>query len=67
MLGNILTMNQATDVDYLADKGLVAKDYAKKFPNNASPYTSAMVFIVRKGNPKAIKDWKNPFTGDAIV
>jgi len=54
---DVVTMNQATDVDFLADKGLVAKDYPKKFPNNASPYTSTMVFIVRKGNPKAIKDW----------
>ena len=54
---DVVTMNQATDVDFLAEKGLVAKDYAKKFPNNASPYTSTMVFIVRKGNPKQIKDW----------
>ena len=54
---DVVTMNQASDVDFLADKGLVAKDYAKKFPNNASPYTSTMVFIVRKGNPKGLKDW----------
>jgi sulfate transport system substrate-binding protein len=54
---DVVTMNQASDVDFLADKGLVAKDYAQKFPTNASPYTSTMVFIVRKGNPKAIKDW----------
>ena len=56
---DVVTMNQATDVEFLADKGLVAKDYAKKFPNNASPYTSTMVFIVRKGNPKALKDWSD--------
>ena len=54
---DVVTMNQATDVDFLAERDLVAKDYAKKFPNNASPYTSTMVFIVRKGNPKALKDW----------
>jgi len=54
---DVVTMNQANDIEFLADKGLVAKDWAKKFPNNDSPYTSAMVFIVRKGNPKAIKDW----------
>lgn len=54
---DVVTMNQASDVDFLADKGLVARDYAKKFPNNASPYTSTMVLIVRKGNPKAIHDW----------
>ncbi|NMG00247.1 sulfate ABC transporter substrate-binding protein [Aromatoleum toluolicum] len=56
---DVVTMNQATDVDFLAEKGLVAKDYPKKFPDNASPYTSTMVFIVRKGNPKAIKDWND--------
>jgi len=53
----VVTMNQANDVEFLADKGLVAKDWPKKFPNNASPYTSAMIFIVRKGNPQGIKDW----------
>ncbi len=56
---DVVTMNQASDVDFLVDKGLVAKDYAKKFPNNASPYTSTMVFIVRKGNPKALQDWQD--------
>jgi sulfate/thiosulfate transport system substrate-binding protein len=54
---DVVTMNQASDVDFLAEKGLVAKDYAKKFPNNASPYTSTMVFIVRKGNPRNLQDW----------
>lgn len=56
---DVVTMNQASDVDFLAEKGLVAKDYTKKFPNDASPYTSTMVFIVRKGNPKALKDWND--------
>ena len=56
---DVVTMNQANDIEFLADKGLVTKDWTKKFPNNASPYTSAMVFIVRKGNPKGIKDWND--------
>ncbi|UCV28004.1 sulfate ABC transporter substrate-binding protein [Ferribacterium limneticum] len=56
---DVVTMNQANDIEFLAEKGLVAKDWAKKLPNNASPYTSTMVFIVRKGNPKAIKDWND--------
>lgn len=56
---DVVTMNQANDVEFLADKGLVVKDWPKKFPNNASPYTSAMIFIVRKGNPKGIKDWSD--------
>jgi sulfate transport system substrate-binding protein len=53
----VVTMNQANDIDMLADRGLVAKDWAKKFPDHASPYYSTMVFLVRKGNPKGIHDW----------
>ena len=56
---DVVTMNQAPDFDFLVEKGLVAKDYAKRFPNGASPYTSTMVFIVRKGNPKGLKDWSD--------
>ena len=55
--GDVVTMNTSTDVQFLADKGLVAKDWAKRFPDNAAPTTSTMLFLVRKGNPKGIKDW----------
>jgi sulfate/thiosulfate transport system substrate-binding protein len=54
---DVVTMNQALDLDMLAEKGFVADDWRAKFPNNAAPYTSVTVFLVRKGNPKAIKDW----------
>jgi sulfate transport system substrate-binding protein len=54
---SVVTMNQANDIDMLADRGLVAQDWAKKFPNNAAPSYSTMVYLVRKGNPKGIKDW----------
>ncbi|MFL6671956.1 MAG: sulfate ABC transporter substrate-binding protein [Massilia sp.] len=54
---SVVTMNQANDIDFLADRGLVARDWAKKFPNNAAPYYSTMVFLVRKGNPKGIRNW----------
>lgn len=54
---SVVTMNQANDIDMLADRGLVAADWAKKFPHGAAPYYSTMVFLVRKGNPKQIKDW----------
>ncbi|MDC8773926.1 sulfate ABC transporter substrate-binding protein [Roseateles albus] len=54
---DVVTMNQATDVDALAEKGLTPADWRKRFPNNAAPYTSTILFLVRKGNPKAIKDW----------
>ena len=56
---SVVTMNQANDIDMLAERGLVAPDWAKKFPYNAAPYYSTMVFLVRKGNPKQIKDWSD--------
>ena len=56
---SVVTMNQANDIDMLADRGLVAKDWARKFPNNAAPYYSTMVFLVRKGNPKQVRDWQD--------
>jgi len=54
---DVVTMNTSTDVDFLANAGVVAKDWTKKFPDNASPTTSTMLFLVRNGNPKHIKDW----------
>lgn len=54
---DVVTMNTTTDVDFLAERGLVAKDWNKRFPHNAAPTTSTMLFLVRKGNPKNIKDW----------
>jgi sulfate transport system substrate-binding protein len=54
---DVVTMNTTTDIEFLADRGVVAKDWAKRFPNNASPTSSTMLFLVRNGNPKGIKDW----------
>ena len=54
---DVVTMNQASDIDFLAGKGLVDQDWASKFPNNAAPNTSLSVILVRKGNPKQIHDW----------
>ena len=54
---DVVTMNTTTDVDFLAGIGVVAKDWQKRFPNDASPTTSTMLMLVRKGNPKGIKDW----------
>ena len=54
---DVVTMNTTTDIDFLASTGAVAKDWAKKFPNNAAPTSSTMLFLVRNGNPKAIRDW----------
>jgi sulfate transport system substrate-binding protein len=57
MEADIVTMNQATDVDQLASAGLTPADWRSRFPNGAAPYSSTMTFLVRKGNPKGIKDW----------
>ncbi len=54
---DVVTMNQATDIEVLAKAGLVAADWAKRFPNGAAPFTSTIVFVVRKGNPKKIHNW----------
>ena len=54
---DVVTMNTTTDVNFLAGTGVVAKDWDKRFPNNASPTTSTMLFLTRNGNPKNIKDW----------
>jgi sulfate/thiosulfate transport system substrate-binding protein len=54
---DVVSMNTTTDIEFLASNGVVAKDWAKKFPNNASPTTSTMLFLTRNGNPKGIKDW----------
>ncbi|WP_353432949.1 sulfate ABC transporter substrate-binding protein [Polynucleobacter sp. MWH-UH23A] len=56
---DVVTLALAYDIDILAEKGLVAKDWQKKFKDNSSPYTSTIVFLVRKGNPKSIKDWND--------
>lgn len=55
---DVITMNQAPDIDILVERGgLVAADWRKQFPHEATPYTTTTVFLVRKGNPKQIKDW----------
>lgn len=55
---DVVTLALAFDIDAIATAGgTVAKDWQKRLPDNASPYTSTIVFLVRKGNPKAIKDW----------
>jgi sulfate transport system substrate-binding protein len=53
----VVTLALAYDIDAIANKGLLAKDWQAKLPQNSAPYTSTIVFLVRKGNPKGIKDW----------
>ena len=54
---DVVTLALAYDTDALAEKGLLDKAWQKRLPHNASPYSSTIVFLVRKGNPKGIKDW----------
>ncbi len=56
---DIVTLALAYDIDQIAQQGLLAKDWQKRLANNSSPYTSTIVFLVRKGNPKGIKDWND--------
>jgi sulfate transport system substrate-binding protein len=54
---DVVTLALAYDIDAIAAKRLLAKDWQTRLPQNSSPYTSTIVFLVRKGNPKGIKDW----------
>jgi len=54
---DVVTLALAYDIDEISRRGLIAPDWQKRLPNNSCPYTSTMVFLVRKGNPKNIKDW----------
>ena len=57
---DVITMNQSPDIDILVERGgLVAADWRKRLPHDASPYTTTSVFLVRKGNPKQIRDWSD--------
>jgi len=66
--GDVVTLALAYDIDAIADKGLLATDWQKKFKSNATPYSSTIVFLVRKGNPKAIKTWDDVVKpGNAVI
>ncbi len=56
---DIVTLALGYDIDAIADAGLLAKDWQSRLPNNSAPYTSTIVFLVKKGNPKGIKDWND--------
>lgn len=65
---DVVTLALAYDIDAIAEKsGLIAKDWQKRLPDNSTPYTSTIVFLVRKGNPKGIKDWDDLIKPDVSV
>ncbi|MDX2234819.1 MAG: sulfate ABC transporter substrate-binding protein [Hyphomonadaceae bacterium] len=54
---DVVTLALAYDIDQIAERGLIAKDWQGRLPDRSAPYTSTIVFLVRKGNPKGIRDW----------
>jgi sulfate transport system substrate-binding protein len=54
---DVVTLASYIDTDAIAQRGLITGDWVKRLPNNSLPYTSTIVFVVRKGNPKGIRDW----------
>jgi len=56
---DVVTLALANDIDQIADRGLIAKDWQKRLPLNSTPYYSTIVLLVRKGNPKHIQDWSD--------
>lgn len=64
---DLVTFNQVTDVQFLADNGLIAEDWQTRLPNNASPYYSLPAFLVRAGNPKGITNWGDLARDDVEV
>ncbi len=64
---DIVTLALAADIDALALRGLIATDWQTRLPENASPCTSTVVFLVRKGNPRHVRDWPDLIRPDVAV
>ncbi|WP_152671498.1 sulfate ABC transporter substrate-binding protein [Xenorhabdus khoisanae] len=64
---DVVTLALAYDVDAIAERGRIDKHWIKRLPDNSAPYTSTIVFLVRKGNPKQIKDWPDLIRPDVSV
>lgn len=64
---DVVTLALWSDTDAIRKKGLIADDWEKRLPDNSLPYTSTIVFVVRKGNPKGIKDWPDLVKPDVSI
>ena len=64
---DVVTLALASDIDALAARGLLARDWATRLPNSATPSVSTIVFLVRKGNPKSLHDWPDLIKADVAV
>ena len=65
--GDVATLALAYDIDAIANRGLIARDWQGRLPQSSSPYVSAIVFLVRAGNPKQVKDWSDLVRPDIKV
>lgn len=64
---DVVTLALAYDIDAISKAGLIESDWQQKYEKNSSPYTSTIVFLVRKGNPKEIKDWDDLIKSDTKI
>jgi sulfate/thiosulfate transport system substrate-binding protein len=64
---DVITLGLASDIDALRKRGLVAENWADRLPNKSIPYTSTVVFVVRKGNPHSIHDWPDLLTPELEI
>jgi sulfate/thiosulfate-binding protein len=64
---DVVTLAMWSDTDAIRQKGLIAEDWSTRFPHNSLPYLSTIVFVVRKGNPKGIKDWPDLVKPDVAI
>lgn len=64
---DVVTLALAPDIDAIAKRGLIAEDWQSRFEHNSAPYTSTIVFLVRKGNPKKISNWEDLLKDDVSV
>ncbi|MCL4716368.1 MAG: sulfate ABC transporter substrate-binding protein [Hyphomonadaceae bacterium] len=56
---DVVTLALAYDIDSIAERGVIARNWQSRLPNNSAPYTSTMIFLVRRGNPWRIRDWSD--------
>src|SRR6202453_1400998 len=64
---SVVSLALISDVETLSKRGLIAPNWQQRLPNSSVPYTSTVVFVVRKGNPKAIHDWPDLVKGDVAI
>ena len=64
---DVVTLGLPSDIDGLAKRGLIAQDWRTRLPEGGQPYTTTVVFVVRKSNPRAIRDWPDLVKGNVEI